>query len=217
MSDRIQGARSASTEILARVYTAVRDLADPPSAPGWNADELADLFEPGQILRNAAVLLPIVERDDGPTMLFTLRTDVLRNHAGQVSFPGGQADPEDADAIATAVREMQEETGIAPEFVEPFGFLDSFNTVSGFCVTPVVATIHGGFQIVPDPHEVAEVFEVPLDYILTPNRMRIRAIQWRGRARQIAEFDYQRRRIWGATAAILQNLINRMEKDQGGA
>lgn len=163
-------------------------------------------------MRSAAVLVPIIARDSGPSVLFTRRTDDLRHHAGQVSFPGGQSDPDDADAIATALRELHEETGITQEFVDPIGWLDSFDTVSGFCVTPVVATVRSGFDLMPDPVEVAEIFEVPLDYILAPNRLQKHSLQWRGRSREIVEFDFQGHRVWGATAAILLNLVQRMEK-----
>ncbi|MEO8459616.1 MAG: CoA pyrophosphatase [Dokdonella sp.] len=201
-----------SIDALTRVRNALRSIADPPSPPGWNSADLTDLFEPGQVMRSAAVLVPIIERGAGPSVLFTRRTDDLRHHAGQVSFPGGQSDPDDVDASATALRELHEETGITQEFVDPIGWLDSFDTVSGFCVTPLVATVRSGFKLTPDPVEVAEIFEVPLEYILAPDRLQKHSLQWRGRLREIVEFDYQGNRVWGATAAILQNLIQRMEK-----
>lgn len=196
---------------IQRLRRAVRPLEDIPQPPGWNANEFPELWSENTRLRQAAVLLPVVARANGLSMLFTRRNDDLRHHAGQVSFPGGAVEPADRDAIAAAVRETFEETGITPDFIEPFGYLDCFDTVSGFCVSPVVAIVRDGFTLVPDPAEVAEVFEVPLDYILMPGCMRRSEIIWKGRGREILEFDYAGKRIWGATAAILQNMLRRLE------
>ena len=121
-----------------RLARAVRPLSDPPGPCGWNRDEIVDLFADA-VRSPAAVLVPIVNRQDSLSVLLTRRTDHLTQHAGQVSFPGGRSEPDDADASATALRETREEIGIAAELLDPFGYLDSLETVSGYCVTPVVA------------------------------------------------------------------------------
>ncbi len=194
-----------------RLRRAVRTLDDPPQPPGWNANDFPELWSDEVPLRRAAVLVPIVERVDGFGMLFTRRNERMRHHAGQVSFPGGAIDATDADAVAAALRETHEETGIAREFVQPFGFLDCFDTISGFSVSPVLGLVRSDYTLAPNPDEVAEVFEVPLDYILAPRRMQRQEILWHGRPREIFEFGYDGRRIWGATAAILKNLMRRLE------
>lgn len=196
---------------ILRLRRAVRSLGDPPQPPGWNATEFPELWSERTPLRPAAVLLPVVRRADSLSVLFTRRNETMRHHAGQISFPGGAVEARDTDSIAAALRETHEETGIRADFIDAFGFLDCFDTISGFCVTPVVATVREGFNLAPDPREVSEVFEVPLDYILEPGRMQRSEILWRGRGREIFEFDFDGRRIWGATAAILQNLLTRME------
>jgi 8-oxo-dGTP pyrophosphatase MutT (NUDIX family) len=194
----------------AQLRRAVRPLADPPEAPGWNLEELADVIDPALERRRAAVLVPFVRRGDALSMLFTRRTAHLRTHAGQVSFPGGAIETVDADAIAAALRETQEETGIEPTRVEPFGFLDGFETVSGFFVTPVAGFVDGDYIARPDPHEVDEVFEVPLEFVLTPERLRRVDFEWQGRMRTTHEFTWEGRRVWGATASIIRNLLKRL-------
>ena len=196
---------------IVRLRRAVRALDDPPQPPGWNATDFPELWSDGAALRSAAVLVPIVHREGNLSMLFTRRNERMRHHAGQVSFPGGAVESGDADVIAAALRETHEETGIAADFVQPFGYLDCFDTISGFCVAPVIGLVREGFEMAPDPDEVAEVFEVPLDFILAPHCMQRNEILWQGRPREIFEFDYGGRRIWGATAAILQNLLRRLE------
>lgn len=199
---------------IVRLRRAVRALDDPPQPPGWNATEFPELWSDDTPLRAAAVLLPIVCRGDALSMLFTRRNERMRHHAGQVSFPGGAVDAMDANAIVAALRETHEETGITADYVQPFGFLDCFDTISGFSVSPVVALVRDGFTLAPNADEVAEVFEVPLDFILAPDRMRRHEMLWHGRAREVFEFDYGGQRIWGATAAILQNLLRRLEVDR---
>jgi 8-oxo-dGTP pyrophosphatase MutT (NUDIX family) len=194
-----------------RLRRAVRPLDDPPSAPGWNAGELADAFAADARRRPAAVLVPFVRRDDALSVLFTRRNEHLRQHAGQISFPGGGVEAEDADLVATALRETHEETGIEPAQVEPFGYLDCFDTVSGYCVTPVAGFVQGEYAPFPCNDEVDEVFEVPFGFILDPANLKREHILWRGRQRDIYAFEWQGRRIWGATAAILKNLLDRME------
>jgi len=194
----------------ATLLSSLRRLDDPPSMPGWNHAELADLL--GDSVRTpAAVLVPLVRRGATSSLLFTRRNEGMRTHAGQVSFPGGRIERDDTDAIAAALRETEEETGIVRSLVRPLGFLDCFETISGFCVTPVVAEVAPDYVLAPDPREVAEVFEVPLPFLLDVANLRRSEIGWRGRQREIYEYDYDGRRIWGATAAMLVNLLRRME------
>ena len=199
---------------IVRLRRAVRSLSDPPQPPGWNASEFPELWSDNTPLRQAAVLLPVVCRGPDLSVLFTRRNESMRHHAGQISFPGGAMEASDRDAIAAALRETDEETGIGAEFIEAFGFLDCFDTISGFSVTPVIGLVRDGFRLNPHPGEVSEVFEVPLNIILTPGCLQRSEILWHGRGREIFEFDYGGRRIWGATAAILQNLLRRLEAEQ---
>jgi 8-oxo-dGTP pyrophosphatase MutT (NUDIX family) len=207
---------SASATMLVeveRLRRAVRPLGDPPVEPGWNLDELSDVIDPSLPRRRAAVLVPFVRREDSLSVLFTRRTAHMRTHAGQISFPGGAIEAGDADAVAAALRETEEETGIPPALVEPFGYLDGFETVSGFFVSPVTGFVSGDYRVKPDPDEVAEVFEVPLDFILTPDRLRRFDFDWQGRTRTTFEFEWDGRRVWGATASILKNLLRRLETE----
>jgi len=204
-------ASAAMLDDVERLRRAVRPLGDPPGEPGWNLDELSDVIDPSLPRRRAAVLVPFVRRDDSLSVLFTRRTAHLRTHAGQISFPGGAIESGDADALAAALRETEEETGIAPALVEPFGYLDGFETVSGYFVSPVAGFVSGDYHVKPDPAEVAEVFEVPLDFILAPDRLRRFDFDWQGRTRTTFEFEWDGRRVWGATASILKNLLKRLE------
>lgn len=194
-----------------RLRRAVRPLDHPPCPPGWNLAELADDIDPSIPRRAAAVLVPFVRRGDALSVLFTRRTENLRTHAGQISFPGGAIETGDADSVAAALRETEEETGIAPALVEPFGFLDSFETVSGYCVSPVCGFVQGSYVARPDPTEVAEIFEVPLDFILEPERLQRLDFEWQGRVRSTFAFEWGGHRVWGATASILKNLLRRLD------
>ena len=159
--------------------------------------------------RHASVLVPIVV---GPelSLLLTRRTSHLSNHAGQISFPGGRAEASDADAVDTALREANEEIGLAREQVEVIGYLPKYFTVTRYEVTPVVALVHPPFALTPDPNEVAEAFEVPLEFILDPANHQKRSRPWEGRTRHFYAMPYGRHFIWGATAAMLRNLYHFM-------
>jgi len=193
-----------------RLLRAVRPLDDPPGPRGWNHDELSDILET-QERAAAAVLVPIVARTEGFSVLLTRRTEHLSAHGGQVSFPGGRVESEDADAIAAALRETREEVGIGAELLRPFGYLDSLETISGFWVTPVVAWLDPSYHAQPDLNEVAHVFEVPLDSFLLAGNLRTLPMSFRGRPREVFEFAHDSERIWGATAAMLLNLVRRLE------
>lgn len=195
-----------------RLRAALRPLDAPPATTCWNHDELDGLLEPAVDLADAAVLVGLVARDAGDAVLLTRRTAGLRNHGGQVSFPGGRVEPGDLDAIAAAMRESEEEIGVPAAQVTPIGLLDPLLTISGFRVLPVVAAIDPQYVAHPDPGEVDEVFEVPLAFLLDPANLDHRLIDFRGRSRRVLEFNYPAQRIWGATASILWNLRERLEK-----
>ena len=158
-------------------------LAEPPQPPGWNHVQMSELLGSGE-RRPAAVLVGVREGVD-PRVVLTVRTAHLASHAGQVAFPGGGSDPGDRDAIDTAWRESREEIGLDPGHVSPLGFLDVFETISGYCVTPVVARIAEQAVLAPAPDEVAEVFEVPLSFFLEPANLRRYTMEFRGHRRPI--------------------------------
>ncbi|WP_294771120.1 CoA pyrophosphatase [uncultured Rhodoferax sp.] len=182
-----------------------RFAAPPPWTPELRVEPAFSTRVPAQ----ASVLVPLVMRET-LTVLLTHRTSHLSSHSGQVAFPGGKADPEDADAVATALREAQEEIGLAAEHVEVLGTLPTYTTGSAFVVTPVVALVQEDMVITPNPHEVAEVFEVPLAFLMNPAHHRRHQVQWEGQAREWLSMPYhdgQREHfIWGATAGMLRNL-----------
>jgi len=145
-----------------------------------------------------------------PGVILTRRTDSLRKHAGQVAFPGGRIDPEDADAAAAALREAEEEIALPRAAVEVIGSTDAYLTVTGYAVTPVIGVIAPDLAYHPNEAEVADVFEVPLGFVLDPaNHIRASA-EWQGRTRTYYEIVWRDRRIWGATAAMMVNLSRRL-------
>jgi 8-oxo-dGTP pyrophosphatase MutT (NUDIX family) len=169
---------------------------------------MADLL--GDLPRSDAAVLIGVREGVQPRLVLTVRTAHLQAHAGQVACPGGRRDAQDTNAIDTALRESTEEIGLDRSQVEPLGFLDCFETISGFCVTPVVGRIAEGAVLYPTPSEVAEVFEVPLAFFLEPSNLRRYVMDYRGHRRSMVEFVHGGHRIWGATAAMLLNLLQRM-------
>jgi 8-oxo-dGTP pyrophosphatase MutT (NUDIX family) len=154
----------------------------------------------------AAVLVPIINRPAGLTMMLTQRTAHLHDHAGQISFPGGRVDEGDADRIATALREAEEETGLSPSRVEIIGRLPDYDIPTGFRVTPVVGWVEPPFELKLDPFEVADVFEVPLGFFLDPANHQRHSDAKNGRIRHYYSMPYGERNIWGATAGMLYSL-----------
>jgi len=193
------------------------------------ADTLRDALErgrhlspeliPGDVLEGeslgdgitpAAVLVAVVDRPE-PTVILTLRPDTMRKHPGQISFPGGRIDPDDADAVAAALREAEEEIGLPPAAVQLIGIADRYRTITGFVVTPVVGIVPPDLDLNPHPGEVAALFEAPLHYLLEPAHQQVRSIEWRGRERHYYEIEWEGHRIWGATAAMIVNLGRRLD------
>ncbi|OYQ36012.1 CoA pyrophosphatase [Niveispirillum lacus] len=189
---------------------AIHDLfrrMEPPAGRRGDLDGNPGL-EIAPTLRDAAVLVPLIDREGGPTLLLTQRTAHLAAHAGQVSFPGGGVEPHDDDAIATALRETEEEIGLSRQHIDVLGRLDTYITRTGFRVVPVVARVRPPFTLIPDPNEVDAVFEVPLSFILNPASRVREAREFMGAQRYFWAFPFGDRYIWGATAGMLVNLCD---------
>ena len=164
------------------------------------------LWRQTEELRPAAVLVPLVSRGAGLTILLTQRTDHLYDHAGQISFPGGRCEAGDASPVATALRETFEEIGLPQSHVEVLGSLPEYTTVTGYRVTPVVGLVSSPPTLSLDAFEVAEAFEVPLAFFLDPGNHQRNTLQYQGRTRHYYAMPYEQRYIWGATAGMLMNL-----------
>ena len=160
-------------------------------------------------LKPAAVLVGLIERPHGYSVLLTRRADTLRSHTGQIALPGGRTDPGETSPV-TALREAHEEVGLEAAQTTALGYLDPLLTITGFRVVPLLAMIQPEFVPRPDPGEVAEVFEVPLDLLLDPSRLERIELQFGGRPRHVLQYRYEQQRIWGVTASILFNLRERL-------
>jgi 8-oxo-dGTP pyrophosphatase MutT (NUDIX family) len=163
--------------------------------------------------RTAAVLVPVIEYQAGPSLLLTERATGLSSHSGQIAFPGGRMDPEDASPVETALREAEEEIGLDRGYVRPLGYLDPYLSSSNYFVLPVVAAVRPGAPLAPNPTEVAEVFEVPLAFLMDEANHELHAREWRGGIRQYYAMPFGRRYIWGVTAGILRNMYERLYAD----
>ena len=177
--------------------------------PAWQVELLADSRLSDYLPVAASVLIPIVQRAQ-PTILLTQRTAHLSSHSGQIAFPGGKRDASDADLYATALRETQEEVGLQANYVQLLGMLPIYATGTGFAITPVVGLVREGFSLVPNAHEVDEVFEVPLAFLMNPANHRHHVFESPAGRREWLSIPYQdgatERFIWGATAGMLRNL-----------
>ena len=191
-----------------------RLLRDVPQSAARGDDDLnPDLkpIDPQAPRRAAAVLVPIVLHEPELTVLLTQRTDHLKSHAGQVAFPGGKVDQDDKDAVAAALRETREETGLDQTYIEPVGFLDAYLTrVTGFQIVPVVALVRPGFVLAPHAGEVAAIFEVPLRFLMSAENHHRHSREWQGKLRYFYAMPYGDRYIWGATAGMIMNLYDRL-------
>ncbi|WP_037500882.1 CoA pyrophosphatase [Sphingomonas jaspsi] len=180
-------------------------LAAPAPDGLWPGDLVEGMPDVGSA---AAVLVAITDRP-APGLILTVRRSDMRTHAGQVAFPGGRID-EGEDAVAAAVREAHEEIALPPHEVEVLGLADPYRTVTGYEVTPVVGLVTPDLDLAPNPAEVADWFEAPLDFVLDPANQQRMSAEFRGRQRHYYQIDWNGRRIWGATAAMLVNLSKRL-------
>jgi 8-oxo-dGTP pyrophosphatase MutT (NUDIX family) len=199
-----------------RVVATLRDTqpGQPPEFPHSSSFTAAQILTLRRALperlAQAAVLVPLVERPEGLQVLLTVRASHLKNHAGQVSFPGGRVEPADVSPWEAALREAREEIGLEPGFVSPVGYLRDHLVISGFRVTPAVGFVQPGFTLRLDTTEVEEVFEVPLDFIVDPAHHVPRERHFAGLTVPTWEIPYQGRHIWGATASMLISLSRRL-------
>ena len=184
-------------------------------APAHSA-QVTGLMPEGDV-SPAAVLVPIVQRPGGPVLLLTLRAGHLRQHAGQISFPGGRIEPGDAGALAAALRETHEEIGIEPGFIEPLGYLPGQLVLTGFSITPLVALVLPGYALAIDATEVAGVIELPLGVVAQEQSFRTVPREVRGVRLQLQELPWDGHVIWGATAAMLRNLGMALRQATGEA
>ncbi len=180
--------------------------------PEWgdhrlNPDLVAEMLKAET--REAAVLVPVVERAGEATVILTTRTRSLRKHSGQIAFPGGAIDPEDTSPEAAAMREAMEEVALEPRFVEPVARLPRYLTTTGFHITPVVAIVTPGFALKPNPGEVEDVFEVPLSFLMDAANHRQESREFAGLVRHYFTMPFGERFIWGVTAGILRTLYER--------
>ncbi len=194
--------------LIEALRTRLIDPATPPTLRGDHDFAPLGAASPGPLVP-AAVLIPVVRRAE-PSILFTTRTAHLRNHAGQVAFPGGRIDPEDRDAVAAALREAEEEIGLAPHHVEIMGISDRYQTGTGYHISPVIGLVPPDLVYTLSPHEVADTFEVPLAFALDPANQQLREAEWKGRMRRFYVIEHGGRTIWGATAGMLVNLSGRL-------
>ena len=194
-----------STQLLPSVI-ADRFIHPPVWTPEMRGD--GSMFK-DRTVREAAVLIPLIQRVEGLTVLLTQRTAHLHDHAGQISFPGGRRDPHDKDLTQTALRETAEEIGVASSYIKILGALATYQTVTAYCVTPFVALIENGVVLKPDPFEVEDTFEVPLAFFMDPRNHQRRIIQTPIGERSFFAMPFddagKERFVWGATAAILRN------------
>jgi len=171
---------------------------------------------PSAGLTGAAVLVPLIDHPTGLTVLLTQRTAHLSDHAGQISFPGGRIEPSDEHPVAAALREAEEEVGMPASHVDIVGRLDTYVTGTGFEIVPVVALVRPPYPLRPDPFEVAEVFEVPLDFLVDPGNLQRGSREWQGTTRFFFALPYENRYIWGATAGMLVNLAEVLAPELAG-
>lgn len=199
-------------DFLARARARLLAMPDLDGDPVRGDHELTPEFRAlvdARPVRGAAVLVPIIARAR-PTVLLTLRSAHLSSHAAQIAFPGGKIDPEDDGPLGAALREAQEEVGLAPGLVDPLGYLDPYLARTGYRIVPVVGLVQPDFALTLNPGEVDEAFEVPLDFLMNDGNHQRESREWLGMVRTFHAMTYEKRRIWGITAGILRSLYERI-------
>ena len=186
------------------------DIELPPGSERW-PEQLRE--ELSTDLKPAGVLIPVVQRRRDLTILMTRRADYLAHHPGQVSFPGGRMEEVDVDIVETALRETEEEVGIARHQVTVIGHMRPTPTITGYAVTPTVGLIEEDLQLTPDPGEVADIFEVPLEYLMDTGNYRESYRDFKGQKFRVIEVQFEGQRIWGATAFMLSRFINHIKNN----
>lgn len=198
-------------DLIDRARGRLTPLEGPETLPEEGDGDLAELS--GKPLRDAAVLVPVIPRKSGATALLTTRPQTMASHPGQVAFPGGKVDEGDRDVVAAALRETEEEVGVSAQLVEPIARSAPYLTGTAYRITPVLALLPGDVQPVPDPGEVANIFEVPIERLFAPNSFEMRETHWQGQMRRYYQMDYSGHRIWGVTAGIIQALRRKLYED----
>ncbi len=187
-------------------------LQEPPQSWNRSDDDMNDrarMIPDGVITKPASVLIPVVMRGGGPTVMLTQRTAHMSKHAGQIAFPGGRQD-EGETSLDAALRETFEETGLSGEYITPLGYLDGYLTITHYMVTPVVALVREGFDLQAQPHEVDDIFEVPLAFLMNPENCKTQSRETKGMVRHFYVYPHGERYIWGATAGMIKNLYDRL-------
>jgi 8-oxo-dGTP pyrophosphatase MutT (NUDIX family) len=214
---RTEPAKIGSAEFFDRARTRLdfdvpAGLLNPdiiPQSGDPGTDRMLEIIAREQPIRPAAVLIPVVDHEE-PTVLLTLRSAHLADHAGQISFPGGKIEATDASPLDTALREAEEEIGLGQAFVDPIGYLGVYGTSFGFRILPTVARVQPGFKLKINRSEVDDAFEVPLAFLMDPANHQLHSREFRGVERTYYAMPYAERYIWGATAGILRVLYERI-------
>lgn len=216
LSTRTTGAYTTDADFFARAdarLSLTPDKARSPPHGDHSHSALAPDAAQLAAARPAAVLIGIIERPEGARVILTRRASHLRDHSGQVAFPGGKIDARDASPLAAALREAQEEIGLDPALALPIGYLDPYLTGTGFCVIPVLARVSPLFEPLRDTREVEAVFEPPLGFLMAPANHRREAREWQGILRHFYAMPWQGHNIWGATAGMIRALHARLYAD----
>jgi len=214
---RTEGAAIGSAEFFDRararlsfdIPAGLTDARAIPLSGDQGNDRMLQIIASERPIRPAAVLIPVVDRPE-PTVLLTLRSAHLNDHAGQIAFPGGKIEAADASPLDAALREAEEEVGLVREFVDPLGYLDLYGTSFGFRILPTVAKVRPGFSLRISEAEVDSAFEVPLAFLMNPANHQLQSKEFRGVARSFYAMPFEQHYIWGATAGILRVLYERI-------
>ncbi len=197
-------------DVLPLFRARLGEIIHPPASPAYSDYDLSDRRPDAPVLKQAAVLVPLVMRSHGLNVVLTRRSSELSTHAGQIAFPGGRCDDDDTDVGATALREAYEEVGLDPSFVSLIGVSDAYETVTRFAVTPVIGLVDPAATLTPDPSEVAEIFEVPLAFLMDPANHVPQSRDYNGITRRYYAMPYGDYYVWGATAGMLRALYLRV-------